>query len=234
MPLASRMTIVISEGQFPQVFRLGDSVLKQSSLLPNEMIYNYDRSQQDYATMSGATSLNDESSLSVVMPIYNEVATLEQIVIKVLAQPLVAELVAVDDCSDDGSWELLEKLQAKYSRLVAIRHQMNRGKGAALATGFSAVTAPFVVVQDADLEYDPAEYRKLLRPLLDGRASVVYGSRFGGTEEHRVLYFWHAVGNRILTLLSNMATNLNLTDMETGYKAFEGSWSASAINLRAG
>lgn len=154
------------------------------------------------------------------MPVYNEAPTIAQVVKAVLAQPLVAELVAVDDGSSDQSWELLRELSAADSRLKILRHERNRGKGAALQSGFAAATAPVVIVQDADLEYDPAEYSRLLRPILDGRADVVFGSRFIGSEEHRVLYYWHSVGNHLLTWLSNMATNLNLTDMETGFKAF--------------
>jgi glycosyltransferase involved in cell wall biosynthesis len=158
--------------------------------------------------------------LSVVMPVYNEAATIRQIISAVLAQPVVAELVVVDDGSSDATWELLNALRAENARIVVHRHETNRGKGAAVRTGISITTAPIVLIQDADLEYDPAEYQKMLQPILDGRAAVVFGSRFIGSEMHRVLYFWHAVGNRFLTLLSNMATNLNLTDMECGFKAF--------------
>jgi glycosyltransferase involved in cell wall biosynthesis len=159
--------------------------------------------------------------LSVVMPIYNEASTVEKVVHTVLAQPVVAEIIAVDDGSTDGTGELLQKMQTTHSRLTVHRHDGNRGKGAALRTGFAVAKSPIVVIQDADLEYDPAEYEKLLRPIWDGKADVVFGSRFRGSEAHRVLYFWHAVGNRFLTLLSNMFTNLNLTDMESGSKAFK-------------
>ncbi|GAB4241127.1 MAG: glycosyltransferase family 2 protein [Candidatus Methylacidiphilales bacterium] len=158
--------------------------------------------------------------LTVVIPIYNERATLAGLVQRVLAQSTVAEVIAVDDGSSDGSGAELERLEEREPRLRVFRHSVNRGKGAALRTGFAHASAEFVIVQDADLEYDPADYPVLLAPLLDGRADVVFGSRFAGAGAHRVLYFWHAVGNRFLTLLSNMATNLNLTDMETCYKAF--------------
>jgi glycosyltransferase involved in cell wall biosynthesis len=154
------------------------------------------------------------------MPVYNEEKTLGAIIEAVLRQPLVAELICVDDCSVDGTLAVLERYAALDRRIRILRHDVNRGKGAALRTGFAEATAPLVVVQDADLEYDPGEYPRLAGPILEGRADVVFGSRFVGSEEHRVLYFWHSVGNRLLTLASNMFTNLNLTDMETCYKIF--------------
>ena len=170
------------------------------------------------------------SRLSVVVPIYNEERTVTVLLERVAAAPLPAgveslEVVAVDDGSSDGTWSKIEGWQPpeRADRLpVAIRvlrHDRNRGKGAALRTGFDAVTGDVVLVQDADLEYDPGEYPTLLQPILDGQADVVYGSRFLGGP-HRVLFFWHYVGNRMLTLLSNMFTDLNLTDMETCYKVF--------------
>ena len=158
--------------------------------------------------------------LGVVMPVYNEAATLETAIRSVLAQPLVAELIVVDDASTDGSAARVEPIAAVEPRVRLLRHERNQGKGAALRTGFTHVRAPVVIVQDADLEYDPAEYPVLLGPIVAGKADVVFGSRFQGAGAHRVLYFWHAMGNRVLTLLSNMLTNLNLTDVETCYKVF--------------
>lgn len=162
-------------------------------------------------------------TLTVVVPVYNEERTVVDLLDRVLSAPLPEgierEIVVVDDASRDGTAGALERFDGD-SRVRRFRHEVNRGKGAALRTGFAEARGDFVVVQDADLEYDPAEYRKLLGPVLDGRADVVYGSRFMGGEPHRVLFFWHMVGNRFLTLLSNMTTNLNLTDMETCYKLF--------------
>ncbi len=154
------------------------------------------------------------------MPVYNEEQTLAEIVETVLRQPLVAELICVDDCSEDGASAILESYSVRDPRLKVLRHAVNRGKGAALRTGIAKATAPIVIIQDADLEYDPEQYPRLVAPILEGRADVVFGSRFVGSEEHRVLYFWHSVGNKLLTLASNMFTNLNLTDMETCYKTF--------------
>lgn len=168
--------------------------------------------------MTGASTA--PRRLSVVMPVYNEAETLEEIVRRVAATTLKAEIVAVDDGSSDDSLAILERLRDEGLIDHLVVHERNRGKGAALATGFSEATGDFVIVQDADLEYDPSEYRKLLEPILDDRADVVFGSRFFGGEPHRVLYFWHYLGNRFLTLLSNMVTNLNLSDMETCYKCF--------------
>lgn len=158
--------------------------------------------------------------LSVVIPAYNEVATIDRLIATVLDVDLDKEIIVVDDCSTDGTRDLLATLQAAHPDLRVLRHEKNRGKGAALRTGFAEARGRFVIVQDADLEYDPSEYPKMLGPLVEGSADVVYGSRFVGGDSHRVIYFWHLVGNRVLTLLSNMFTNLNLTDMETCFKAF--------------
>ena len=161
-----------------------------------------------------------EPCLSVVMPVYNEATTVADVIKTVLAQRPVRQLIIVDDASRDGTWEKLQLLAQNEPRIELVRHEVNQGKGAALRTGISHATEPVVVIQDADLEYDPAEYHRLLAPILSGKADVVFGSRFLGASAHRVLYYWHSVGNRMLTTLSNMATDLNLTDMETCYKTF--------------
>jgi glycosyltransferase involved in cell wall biosynthesis len=155
--------------------------------------------------------------LSVVIPVYNESATLREVVERVLAVPLELEVLCVDDGSHDGSREILAELQARHHQVQVFLQPRNLGKGAALRRGIQQATGDFVVIQDADLEYDPVDYKKLLEPLIQGKADVVYGSRFLGAAPHRVLYFWHSVGNRALTLLSNCLTNINLTDMESCY-----------------
>lgn len=156
----------------------------------------------------------------MVMPVFNEEATVARVVRSVLEQAVVGELIVVDDGSTDGTPGILAGLAGGDPRMVLVSPGKNEGKGAALAQGFARAGCPYVIVQDADLEYDPKEYAALLAPLVEGRADVVFGSRFTGAGAHRVLYFWHSVGNKFLTMVSNMATNLNLTDMETCFKAF--------------
>ena len=166
----------------------------------------------------GLRPLPADLKLSVVMPVYNEKETLREIIRRVRSVPVPKEIVLVDDCSTDGTRDVLREMEGEPD-LRIYYHARNQGKGAALCTAFQHVAGDIVVVQDADLEYDPQEYPRLIQPIIDGRADVVYGSRFIG-ETHRVLFFWHYLGNRLLTTLSNMFTNMNLTDMETCYKVF--------------
>ncbi len=161
---------------------------------------------------------SSRGSLSVVIPCFNEEATIKEILDRVLEQPLVGEVIAVDDASSDNTLTILRAYADE--RLQVLAQTPNQGKGAALRRGFAEATRPFVIVQDADLEYSPNDYERILSPLIRDEADVVYGSRFAGGQEKRVLYFWHTAGNRLLTLASNITTNLNLTDMETCYKAF--------------
>jgi glycosyltransferase involved in cell wall biosynthesis len=159
--------------------------------------------------------------LSVIVPVYNEIDTIKEIIQQIKQAPVAElELIIIDDYSSDGTRDLL-KNELKSMVDKVIYHDENRGKGAALRSGFKEATGDYVIVQDADLEYDPLEYPLLLEPAIDGKADVVYGSRFSGAGSHRVLYFWHYIGNKFLTTLSNMFTNLNLTDMETCYKLFK-------------
>ncbi len=157
--------------------------------------------------------------ISVVIPAFNEESTIVQIIDAVRAQGLDTEIIVVDDCSTDATRTNVQPL-ADAGTIRLIQHSINKGKGAALRTGIAAATGEVVIIQDADLEYDPGDYRKLLQPIDEGRADVVFGSRFAGGEVHRVLYFWHSMANKALTLASNMLTNLNLSDIEVGYKVF--------------
>ena len=157
--------------------------------------------------------------LSIVMPAYNEQETIRELISRVMNTPFEKEIIIVDDASTDGTQDVLRTMSDP--RLRIFFHDRNQGKGAALRTGFTHTTGDIILIQDTDLEYDPREYTKLIAPILDGRAEVVYGSRFMGGDAHRVLFFWHYVGNKFLTILSNMFTNLNLSDMETGYKVFK-------------
>ena len=158
--------------------------------------------------------------LTVVIPVYNEADTIAEIVDRVQAAPVDKEIIIVDDFSTDGTRDRLARLEAESENVTALYHEVNYGKGRALRTGFGAARGDYVIVQDADLEYDPEDYQKLLHPLERDLADAVFGSRFATTQEHRVLFFWHSLGNKFLTLLSNMMTDLNLTDMETCYKVF--------------
>jgi glycosyltransferase involved in cell wall biosynthesis len=179
--------------------------------------------------MRGRTPIDPaDLVLSVLVPVYNEKATIELIIDQIHAVAVRKQVICVDDSSTDGTWAILEKLKAGGRIDVLIKHEVNRGKGAAIRTALAASTGNVVIVQDADLEYDPADWPGLLEPIVDGRADAVFGSRFL-SGPHRVLYYWHSLGNWALTLMSNMATNLNLTDMETCYKAIRGDLARSLL-----
>jgi glycosyltransferase involved in cell wall biosynthesis len=174
---------------------------------------------ENFCRKLGVYRVPNDLVLSVVIPVYNERNTIREILRQVRAVPINKQIILVDDCSKDGTREILRDLAAEEPDLTVVFHERNQGKGAALRTGFAHATGQLVIVQDADLEYDPGQYLQLIQPIVEGRADVVYGSRFIG-ETHRVLYFWHYLANRFLTLLSNIFTNLNLTDMEVCYKVF--------------
>jgi glycosyltransferase involved in cell wall biosynthesis len=195
-----------------------DHLLDRVASSPRERLHVLHRLLGEAACRRlGLYPIADGFKLSVVIPVYNEEQWVRELVRRVQAVPIPKEILVVDDCSTDGTRAVLRELEAEGVRVVYQPH--NQGKGAALREGFRHVTGDVVIVQDADLEYDPAEYPLLLQPILEDRADVVFGSRFIG-ESHRVLYFWHSVANKMLTMLSNMFTNLNLTDMETCYKVF--------------
>jgi glycosyltransferase involved in cell wall biosynthesis len=188
-----------------------------------QTLFSVEREELSGTREVGSGSPTKKMKVSIVIPCYNEKATIERIVEAVRGTPVEhREIIVIDDCSQDGTQAVLRE---KLSRIVdqIIYHPVNRGKGAALRSGFAAATGDIILVQDADLEYSPEDYSALLEPLISGKADAVFGSRFMGGRPHRVLFFWHMVGNRFLTLLSNMFTNLNLTDVETGYKAFKAS-----------
>lgn len=194
-----------------------------SSLLPTDEAERLDWMYQNLGEATcrrlGLYRLPDDLVLSVVIPVYNEKNTIREILRQVRAVPVAKQIILVDDCSKDGTRDILRELERTETDLTIVYHEANQGKGAALRTGFRHARGNVVIVQDADLEYDPSQYLQLLQPIVEGKADVVYGSRFIG-ESHRVLHFWHSMGNRALTLLSNFFTDLNLTDMEVCYKVF--------------
>jgi len=193
-------------------------ISKYSSTTGNHTIDNF------YAIENGHEMKKKELTLSIIVPCYNEAKTIENCISNVLQiedDELKLHVIIVDDCSTDGSFEIMKKLERGHQQILLLRHDVNRGKGAAIRTGIQNASGDFIAIQDADLEYDPNDLKRLTEPLRKGYADVVYGSRFLSNGTHRVLYYWHAMGNKFLTTLSNMLTDLNLTDMETCYKVFK-------------
>ena len=176
----------------------------------------------DQDVLTNQEAMEYPACLSVVVPVYNEEATLAEVVRRLVGIPCLLEIIIVDDCSTDGTGEVARQLATEYPQVRLVRHERNAGKTAALKTGFALTTGQIVIVQDADLEYDPADIYGVIRPILEGHADVVFGSRFLVRRAARVLYFYHYLANKLLTHLSNALTNLNMTDIETGYKAFRG------------
>lgn len=189
---------------------------------------------RDWENNQEITAAEYPACLSVVVPVYNEAATLEEVVGKLLKVPCLLEIIIVDDCSTDGTDEVARRLSQNHSEVQVVRHQRNSGKTEALKTGFALTTGSVVIVQDADLEYDPDDIFGVIRPILDGHADVVFGSRFLVRRAARVLYFYHFLANKFLTFLSNSLTNLNMTDVETGYKAFRGDIIRSMVIVSSG
>ena len=211
------MTAILRMNPVPEDQSI-ETLVEQMAAFPEkrEMLLRHLLAEQACRQL-GLYPIPEGFRISVVIPVYNEKQWIRELVRRVQEVPIPKEIILVDDCSTDGTRDTLKELQQECVKVIL--QPKNQGKGAALRTGFQHATGDVIIVQDADLEYDPAEYPKLIQPILEGKADVVYGSRFIG-ETHRVLYFWHMIGNKLLTMASNLFTNLNLTDMETCYKVF--------------
>ena len=211
------MTAILRMNPVPEDQSI-ETLVEQMAAFPEkrEMLLRHLLAEQACRQL-GLYPIPEGFRISVVIPVYNEKQWIRELVRRVQEVPIPKEIILVDDCSTDGTRDTLKELQQECVNVIL--QPKNQGKGAALRTGFQHATGDVIIVQDADLEYDPAEYPKLIQPILEGKADVVYGSRFIG-ETHRVLYFWHMIGNKLLTMASNLFTNLNLTDMETCYKVF--------------